>query len=124
MRVAADVVEDLSRAGERRFRVDDPVGLARQREMIGKGLAIGQGREGPGEAELPRVERLLQRLEQQPSKQAERTRTGRKKPGRRAIQRVPSGDRPPRVRRSADADDGTRVHNTLSAHRAVSTSLR
>ena len=81
VRVASDVVEDLSRSGEWRFRVHNPVGLARRREVTGKGLAIGQGREGPGEAELPRVERVLKRLEQQPAKQAREHPDGQEEAG-------------------------------------------
>jgi hypothetical protein len=54
--VAADVVEHLSRAGERPFRVDDPLGLARGVEMIGEAPGIGERLEGAGEPELASVE--------------------------------------------------------------------
>jgi hypothetical protein len=57
--VAADVVEHLSRTGEWRFRVDDPLDLARGLEMIGEALPIGERLERASEPELVGVECLL-----------------------------------------------------------------
>jgi hypothetical protein len=50
--VAADVVEHLSRAGERRLRVDHPLGVSRGLQVIGKALRIGQRLERGREPEL------------------------------------------------------------------------
>jgi hypothetical protein len=105
MGVAADVVEDLLRAGERPLGVDHPVGLPRgarcAAKRAGRRAPRAIRRTGGAARRRPPVEVRKSRR-----KSRESTRTGRKKPGRQAIQRVPSGERPPRGRRSADGDDG------------------
>jgi hypothetical protein len=57
--VTADVIEHLLRAGEGRFRVDDPLGLSRRLQMIGKAVRIRQRLERCREPELAVLKRLV-----------------------------------------------------------------
>lgn len=60
MRVAAKVIENLSRTSERRFSIDHPFDLAVFAEEAGEGLGGGQRFEVAEEFELSLVEGLFE----------------------------------------------------------------
>ena len=64
VRVAAEVVEDLFRAGEGSLRVDHPFGLAGRAEVVGEAPRVAEGLQPAGEAQLSGLEGVPQRLEE------------------------------------------------------------
>ena len=68
--IARQISQYCLGASERTFRIDNPLGLARWREVLGNGAGIRQGVERPAEVEVPRVESLLERVEQEATEQA------------------------------------------------------
>ena len=96
MGVAGEIGEHGLRSGERSLGVDDPIAAAQRRERGVEGALVGErardrrrrrgGRPACRAASPSRKRRRNRR---------DSTRTGRKKPGLQAIQRDPSGDRPP-----------------------------
>ena len=95
MGVAAEIGQHLLGPAEGRLGIDDPVDAAQSVEAGGEGVGLGKTGEIAEEAELAGVEGGLQVCRNSRRNRRESTRTGRKKPGRQAIQRVPSGERPP-----------------------------
>jgi hypothetical protein len=96
MGVAPDVVQHPLGTGEGRLGVDDPFIGAERLDVVVPLAGIGEMRDSSGETEFAGVECLLQILEEQATGNSrDSTRTGRKKPGRQAIQRLGSGDIPP-----------------------------
>ena len=95
MGVAGEIGEDGLRSGERPLGVDEPIGAAQRRERGVEGAVLGEWGEAPRRARRPALCRAARPSRKSRRKRRDRTRTGRKKPGLQAIQRDPSGDRPP-----------------------------
>ena len=93
--VLAEVVEDLVGAGEGALGVDDPLGLAEGLEVAGEGVGIVESGEGMAELEPAGRKACWSSSRKRRRNRRDRTRTGRKKPGRQVIQRSPSGAMPP-----------------------------
>ena len=106
--VAAEVIEDTGGTVEGRLGIDDPLGLAQGPEVAVEGGGLGERGEGAGQAQAALAEGAFEALEeegaeaagedadrQEEAGPAGRSRAGRKKPGRQAIQRSPWGARPP-----------------------------
>ena len=70
MRVAPEVLEHALRPTERRFGVDDPLGLGRRREIPGERARVCQLGQGIVERERTRREGLLQHRQEPPAEQA------------------------------------------------------
>lgn len=95
MRIAAEISQYLFGPAEWRLGIDDPVGPSELIEPLGKRGGIGEVREIAKEAQAVCREASSQLLQKQAAEQPRGTRTGRKKPGRQATQRVRSGEGPP-----------------------------
>ena len=93
MGVATEIGQHLFGPAERRLRIDHPFDAPQVAEATSEAGRFGEVGEIAAEAELAGVEGGASRNSRRNSR--ERTRTGRKKPGRQAIQRAPSGDGPP-----------------------------
>lgn len=93
VRVAAEIGQHLFGAAEGRLGVDDPLELAALGQSAGEGVRFGEPGEIADKLEMAGLERGLEFLQEQPAEES--TRTGRKKPGRQATQRLPSGEGPP-----------------------------
>src|SRR5262249_48631802 len=65
MGVAAEIVEDLLRSGERAFGIDDPFDIAEPRQVAGESRRFVQAGESAEERELATVECRLQALQEQ-----------------------------------------------------------
>ena len=94
--VAREIGKHGFRPGEGPLGVDDPLGAAQRRERGVESALVGERREIAEEGQAAG----LHAGRRSPSRKRrrnrrDRTRTGRKKPGLQAIQRDPSGDRPP-----------------------------
>ena len=92
MGVATEIAGHLFGAGKRWLGEDHPVDAGQLVEPSGERGGISQVCECAGQAKLTRAEGGAQLADE---RVAEATRTGRKKPGRHAIQRVGSGEMPP-----------------------------
>ena len=68
--VAAEVVEDLFGTGERPLGVNDPFGLAGGAQVLGEAPGFTEGLQPAGEAELPGLEGVVERREQDPAEVA------------------------------------------------------
>ena len=95
MGIAAEIGEHLFRPAERWLGVDDPFEATDLGEHAGEGIRLCQASEIAEEAQPALV--IAARSSSRKSRRNRRdsTRTGRKNPGRQAIQRVPSGETPP-----------------------------
>ena len=94
--VAREIGEHGLGAGERALGVDDPfrsVAAARARRR--RRRLSASGARSPKKARRPAACSAARPSRNSRRNRRESTRTGRKKPGRQAIQREPSGDRPP-----------------------------
>lgn len=89
MGIAAQIGQHLLWSAERRLGIDDPVAALGRGQTLGESLRVGQFCEISEEAQVFCRECGAQRLQKQLPEQA------RQNPDRQAIQRVPSGDRPP-----------------------------
>ena len=65
VRISPDIVEHLSRSGERRLGVDDPVDLGQSFQPGGEGGGVGQSCERPREAKFVGSEGGVKLLEEQ-----------------------------------------------------------
>ena len=95
MRVADQVVEHVFGSPERALGVHDPLDMRERREPLGEDGRIGERGVLAEEAQLAGVEALRELARNSRRNSRESTRTGRKKPGRQATQRSPSGEMPP-----------------------------
>jgi len=95
MGVAPDIVENLFRSGERPLGIDDPIGVPGRRQVTAECGRLMQVAVRGEEVQLPADERLLQVAQEQSRNIRDSTLTGRKNPGRQAIQLCPSGAMPP-----------------------------
>ena len=95
MGVAGEIGEDGLWPGERPLGVDDPLGATQRRERGVEGGLVGERGEVAEEGEAAGGMQGCEAVEEEAANRRESTRTGRKKPGLQAIQRDPSGDRPP-----------------------------
>src|SRR5262245_37699851 len=96
VRVAAEIGEHLRGTAKGTLGVDHPVDAAPRGQTPSEDRRLQQVEEGAEETELVGLEGSSQTLEGNSLlNRAESTRTGRKKQGRAATHRVPSGDGPP-----------------------------
>ena len=96
VRVATEIGQDRRGAGEGALGVDDPLGAPQFAQAAGEDRCGGEIGERAEEGQPAGLERRLQAFPGTSRRNSrERTRTGRKKPGRQATQRLPSGDMPP-----------------------------
>lgn len=95
MRVAAEIGQHLFRAAEGWFGIDDPLDPPQLIELAGEGGGFGERCEFPKKPSWPAANAASSSARNSRRKRRESTRTGRKKPGRQATQRVPSSDGPP-----------------------------
>jgi hypothetical protein len=93
--VARQIGEHGPGAAERPFGIDHPIDLAQRRQMRRERLRVGESGVIAEELQVAGLVCGKEPLQEQPPEQAESTRTGRKKPGRHATQRSPSGEMPP-----------------------------
>ena len=95
MGVARQIGEDGLRPGERRLGVDDPALLADGGKMPDEGIGVGEMGQRAMESKLAARWRAAIPSRKRRRNKAPSTRTGRRKAGREAIQRDPSGESPP-----------------------------
>ena len=65
VRISPDIVEHLSRSGERRLGVDDPVDLGQSFQPSGEGGGVGRSCERPGKAKFVGSEGGVKLFEEQ-----------------------------------------------------------
>jgi hypothetical protein len=65
MSVAAQIVEDLLRSGERTFGIDDPFNVTERRQIAGESCRLAQAGERAEELQPVAVERRLQAFQEQ-----------------------------------------------------------
>ena len=95
MRVAGEISEDLRGTGKGRLGVDDPFDPPQRREVrLEAGRAV-RGSSSPKNCSLPAPCSASRPCRNKRRNRRDSTRTGRKKLGRHATQRVPSGAMPP-----------------------------
>ena len=82
--VAAEVVEDLLGSGEGPLRVDHPFGLEGRAEVLGEPPGSLRGWSRPAKRSCPASKASCNASRRTRRKKRERTRTGRKNPGRQA----------------------------------------
>ena len=70
MRIAAQIIQDLLRATEGPFGIDDPFGVAQGGEVLSKGPRIAQRLERGEERQPPGLEGLLETLQEQPAEES------------------------------------------------------
>lgn len=70
VRIAAEVFENVCRAAEGRFGVDDPLGVAGRRQVRGEPLGLAEIGEIAREAQLAALEGGLEGLQKQAAEQA------------------------------------------------------
>ena len=91
MGVAAEIGQHLLRPAEGRLGVDDPFEATDFGQQAGEGIGLCQVGEIAEEAQAARIDgRLAVASRKSRRNRRDSTRTGRKKPGRQEIQRVPS----------------------------------
>ena len=100
MRIAADVIKHLLRPGKRRFGVDDPFSVLQGAMKERNSWASCRCSREPKKRSLPKSKAFSKYFKNKPRNRRDKTRTGRRKPGRQEIQRTPSLWRP----RDVEAD--------------------
>jgi len=95
MGVAAEIGQDLCGSAEGPLGVNNPVDALHGFDATSESVGFGKRSKIAEEAQGAGVEGRDQAFEKSPRKSRDSGLTARKKFGRLAIQRVPSGDRPP-----------------------------
>jgi hypothetical protein len=95
MSVAGEIGEDGLRPGEWPLGVDEPIGAAQWRERGVEGVCCGERGEAAEEDEATGCVEGFEPFEEKPAEQTRQHAHGQEEPGLQAIQRDPSGDRPP-----------------------------
>ena len=95
MGVAGEIGEDGLRSGEGSLGDDHPCGAAQRREHGFEGALVGERGEMAEEGEPARLMQRREAFEEEAAEQAGEHAHGQEEAGLQAIQRDPSGDRPP-----------------------------